>query len=61
MKQKIKFNIHFSDLGDSPKGIVLMCSFWISSIVPMVRVPSLANAKLQQKYKFLSFTNKYPL
>lgn len=39
---------YFSDLGDSPKGIVLMCSFWISSIVPMVRVPSFAKAKLQQ-------------
>lgn len=34
--------------GDSPSGTVRMCSFCISSIVPIVTVLSVANARLQQ-------------
>ena len=38
-----------TNLGVSPSGTVLMCSFCISSMVPMVSVLSVANAKLQKR------------
>ena len=34
--------------GDSPSGTVRMWSFWISSMVPIIRVVSMARAKLQK-------------
>jgi len=46
---KKKTNIETSHRAVSPSGTVRMCSFCISSIVPMVSVLSLANAKLQNK------------
>jgi hypothetical protein len=36
-----------TNLGDSSRGIVLMCNFCISSIVPIVKVLSFAIAKLE--------------
>ena len=38
--------LHVTYLGVSPRGTVRMWSFWISSIVPIVRAPSLATARL---------------
>ena len=38
-----------SHLGDSPRGMVRMWSFWISSMVPIISVLSLARARLHMK------------
>ena len=47
------FTIPLQDyyLGDSPRGTVRICNFWISSIVPIVRVFLSAIARLKSTLK----------
>ena len=43
----------------SPMGTALMCSFWISSMLPMVRPDSLAMARLSGKLALLKLVIKF--
>lgn len=45
--------------GCSARGTVRMCSFWISSMLPIVMAPSLASARLSGKLLLLKLVMKF--
>ena len=45
--------------GCSPSGTVRMCSFWISSMLPMAMLPSLLSARLSGKLLLLKEDMKF--